>query len=163
MKLMKPMFLALIIWWLNLNQVLGAYGKGTVKINLDMPQKNLPPQTLKSEPKAEDYNLLFRGFFEADFFGTSEEDSCIKLSELFKAETSNSLYAKLKLREKRFDGSITVAPMEYNDQQIVRVSARICYKRFLSRILRIEHYSVVFSKKGVFKSVVREMTWEVEL
>ena len=146
--------------------VFGAYGKGTVTINVPGVPSNLPKNIFKSEPKLEDYNALFKDFFEADFFGTSDADSCAKLAVLFQAETSNSLYAKLKAREKRFDGSVVVQPIQTNDEQIIFVSARICYTYKLigtHRYLRSENYHIVFSKKGVFKEVRRLMTFEQEL
>jgi hypothetical protein len=128
-----------------------------------IPVNNPPKTYTKKEPKAEDFNLLLRAFFETEKIDVGKEDIDPVLTDLFNKDTSNATFARLKLREKKFAGAILVGPVAIGNLQIVAVSARIVYRHWHTDTLYSESIEIVFTKNGKFKEVRRGSATQQDL
>ena len=118
-----------------------------------LPIENPPKAVAKKKPRTEDYNAVFRDFLGTQDVDLSKDQIDPRLNECFRNETSNSLYGRLKLKEKAYNGSVLVSPIAIAHQQIVVVAVRIIYGGFLRKTMHSEYLHIVFDSHGKFIEV----------
>ncbi len=132
-------------------------------ISSNIAVANPPKHITKSQPKAADFNAIFRGFLETEYVDVGKETIAPELIELLKKETSNGLYGRLKIKESKAEGAIRVTALTIDKEQIVAISARVIYQHSFKKTLLSEYIHIVFSSNGSFKEVRKGQSTKQEM
>lgn len=142
-------------------------GGGAMTIASGIPVVNPPTEVAVAPPTDQDFENIYKAFFGGDYVNITRRDGLGKLAEHVRNETSNGLFAKLKVKERDFHGHILVTPTTWKErhEQIIIISARILYiekgvagiaglfAQKDKKMLRSEEVLIYFNDKGIYEKV----------